>query len=71
MKIVKIEFVGWYAVENDVEDWYRPDDEANGPYVTYTEAKNSAKADQIIRYLADDGYLYVDEPDESGTRRTR
>jgi hypothetical protein len=65
---------GWYMVEADADDYYSPDAESEGPHATADEAMAHATTERpIVRYLADDGYLYVDEPEHddgyAGTAR--
>ena len=57
------QYVGWYAVDSSQDDFFKPNSESEGPHATFEDAKSHASADQIVRYLHVDGYLYVDEPD--------
>ena len=62
---LRTEYVGWYAVDSSEGDYYQPGPESEGPHASYADAKQHAGEDQIIRYLAQDGCLYVDEPEDT------
>jgi len=56
---------GWYVVDHDAPDYYLSelDSESEGPHGTYADAKRHFTDGRIIRFLDDDGYLYIEEPD--------